>query len=168
MPGDFIRLKDGTDFVERTKMEGGPVDPFAQRGYNKRAETKLHNYTDKTGREFFEAAFPWHLLEEIDSQMHARGRLLGFGKDWTIARGDVIGFLGYNFAILVFHSGGPKEDLLLSEGKGNYLDSLFQPANLGQFGFTIYHLLPHVDARARVADVWGCNRRVRLDQKTHK
>ena len=54
---------------------------------------------------------------------------------------DVIGFLGYNFAILVFYTGGPKKDLWLSEGTGNYLDSLFLPANLGQFSFTYFHFL---------------------------
>ena len=73
--------------------------------------------------------------------MTARGRLLGFGKGWIATRGDVIGFLGYNFAILVYHIGGPKEDLRLSEGTGTYLDSLFLPANLGQFGFTYFHFV---------------------------
>ena len=60
---------------------------------------------------FFEALFPWHLLEDIASRMTPRGCLLGFGKDWIVTRGDVIiGFLGYIFAILVFHTGDPKED----------------------------------------------------------
>jgi len=73
--------------------------------------------------------------------MTVRGRLSGFGKDLTITRGDVTGFLGYNFAILVFITGCTKEDIRLSEGTGNYLNLLFQPANLGQFGFTYYHFL---------------------------
>ncbi len=32
--------------------------------------------------------------------MTAKGRLLEYGSDWSVSRGDVIGFLGYNFAIL--------------------------------------------------------------------
>jgi hypothetical protein len=58
VPGDIIRLKDGTDFVEWTKMEGRTVDLFVQRGYNKRADFKLHNYNEKNEREFFETVFP--------------------------------------------------------------------------------------------------------------
>ena len=45
-------------------MEGRTKDPFVQRGYNKRAEFKFHNYTEKIERKFFDAVFPWHLLEE--------------------------------------------------------------------------------------------------------
>ena len=81
MQGDIIRLNDGTDFVEWTKMEGRTVDPFVQRGYNKRAEFKLRNYIEKTEREFFEALFPWHLHVDIASRMTSWGRLLGFGED---------------------------------------------------------------------------------------
>ena len=62
--------------------------------------------------------FPWHLLPEIAALMTARGRLLGFGSEWIVTRGDLIGFLGINFANLIFHTGGPKEDLWLSEETG--------------------------------------------------
>ena len=61
---------------------------------------------------------------------------MGFGGDWTVTRGDVIGFIGLNFAILLFHTGGPKEDLWLNEVSGDYIQSLFLPANLGQYGIS--------------------------------
>ncbi len=57
--------------------------------------------------------------------MTTRGRLLGFGNEWTVTRGAVIGFLGVDFAVLLFHTGGPKEDLWLTEVTGNYIQSLF-------------------------------------------
>jgi hypothetical protein len=127
-------VKNGNSFVDWNKMEGRTVDPFVQKGYNRRAEFKLHNYTEKTERDFFEAMFPWETIPEIASLMTARGRLLGYGPDWSVSRGDVIGFLGYNFSVLIFHIGGPKEDLWLHESAGKYEDSIFSPANLGQFG----------------------------------
>jgi hypothetical protein len=72
--------------------------------------------------------------------MTARDRLLGFGSEWTVTRGDLIRFLGIHFVILVFHTGGPKEDLWLSEQIGAYLQSLFLPANLGQYGISYNNL----------------------------
>ena len=30
--------------------------------------------------------------------------MLGYGPEWSVSRGDVIGLLGYNFAILIFHT----------------------------------------------------------------
>jgi hypothetical protein len=48
-------------------MDDRSIDSSVQRGYNKRAEFKLHNYTEKTERKFFEAVFPWYLLEDIAS-----------------------------------------------------------------------------------------------------
>ncbi len=87
------------------------MDPFLQRGYNRRAEYKLHNYSEKTKLEYFESMFPWNLIAGIASLMTARGRLLAMGSEWVVTRGDVIGFLAYNFAILVFNNEGPKEDL---------------------------------------------------------
>jgi hypothetical protein len=71
--------------------------------------------------------------------MTARGRLLGLGPEWTVTNGDVIGFLAYNFAILVFHTEEPKEDIWLNETNSTYLDSLFVPPNLGQYGFSYAH-----------------------------
>ncbi len=66
--------------------------------------------------------------------MTTRDCLLGFGNEWTIITpGDVIDFLVVNFAIFLFHNGGLKEDLWMSDATGNYLQSLFMPANLGQY-----------------------------------
>ncbi len=96
--GDVILVKHGTSFVTWNKIEGRAVDPFVQRGYNRRVEYKMHNYTEKTKTKYFESMFPWHILPEIAALMTARGRLLGFGSEWTITRGDLIGFLGINFA----------------------------------------------------------------------
>ena len=83
-----------------------------------RAEFKLHNYTEKIKREFFESMFPWDLIPEIASLMTARGPRLGCGPVWSVSRGDVINFFGYNFAILIFHTRDPKEDLWLHESVG--------------------------------------------------
>ena len=116
-----IIAKDGTAFVRWEKMAGRTVDPFVQRGYNRRAEFKLHNHTEKKEIDYFESMFPWHLIPEIAALMTTRGCLLGFGGDWTVTRGDVIGFVGMNFAILLFHTGGPKEDLWLNEVSGDYI-----------------------------------------------
>ena len=96
-------------------MEGRTLYPFINRGYNRRTEFKMHNYGEKTERDYFELMFPWYLLAEITTLMTARDRLLGFGSEWVVTRGDVIGFLGFTFFILVLHTGGPKEELWLSE-----------------------------------------------------
>ena len=100
-----------------------------------RAYIKLYNYTEKTERDFFESMFPWVLIPGI-GLMTTKGRLLGCGPDWSVSHGDVIGFLGYNFAIHIFHTGGPKEDLWLHESIGKYVDSIFTPVNLGHFKMT--------------------------------
>ncbi len=48
----------------------------------------------------------------------------------------MIGILGLNFVIHLFHTGGPKEGLCLEEISGNYIRSLFLPANLEQYGIS--------------------------------
>ncbi len=103
-------------------MEDRNVDPFLQRGYNRGggAEYKLHNYTEKIERDYFESMFPLDLIMEIATLMTAHGRLLGLGSEWTVSNGDVIGFLAYNFAILMFHTEGPMGDLWLSETTSTY------------------------------------------------
>ncbi len=166
---DTIRAKDGTGFVTWNKMEGRNVDPFVQRGYNRRAEFKMHNYTEKTESDYFESMFPWHLLPEIAALMTARSRLVGFGSEWNVTHGDLIGFLCINFAILVFHTGGPKEDLWLSiEETGAYFRSLFLPANLGQYGRDLLQRLHTVNARVRASNVRRCCRPVRPHSKIHR
>ncbi len=48
-------------------------------------------------------------------------------NELLVTRGDVIGFLAYNFTTLVFQNEGQKEDLWLSESTSPYVDSLFMP-----------------------------------------
>jgi len=58
----IILVKNGNSLVEWNKMEGRILDPFLQKSYNERAEFKLHNYTEKIEREFFESVLPMDLL----------------------------------------------------------------------------------------------------------
>ena len=129
--GNVIISKYGTVFVRWDKMAGRTFDPFIHRGFNRRAEFKLYNYTEKKEIDYFESMFPWHLIPEVATLMTSRGCLLGFGSEWTVTRGDVIGFLGLNFAILLFHNGGPKKDLWLAEVFTKLYSVTFLPANLG-------------------------------------
>jgi hypothetical protein len=76
---NIICIKNGYFYVEWTKMERRTVDPFVQKGCNKRAEFKLHNYIEKSDRAYFEAMFPWDLIPKIVSLMAARERVLGYG-----------------------------------------------------------------------------------------
>ncbi len=117
--------KTARPFARWEKMAGRTVDPFVQRGFNKRTEFKLHNYTEKNEIDYFDFMPSWHLIPEFATLMTARGCLLGFGSEWDITRGEVIGFLFLNYAILLFHTGGPKEDLWLEEVSGNCIQTLF-------------------------------------------
>jgi hypothetical protein len=57
--------------------------------------------------------------------MIAQGCLLRFGSEWIVTRSDVVGNLGLNFDILLFHTGGPQEDFWLDEVSLNYIQSFF-------------------------------------------
>jgi hypothetical protein len=85
--GNFILAKDGTAFVRWEKMSGHTVNPFVQRGFNRRAEFKLHNYTEKREIDYFESMFPWHLIPKIATLMTTRDYLLGFDSEWVVTRG---------------------------------------------------------------------------------
>jgi hypothetical protein len=68
------------------------------------------------------------------AEMTSKGVELGFVSSWLVTHGEVWRFLGYNMAIMVLHSGGPKEDLWLQENNAKYEDAVFAVPNLGQYG----------------------------------
>ena len=113
---------------------GRTVDPFAQRGYNRRAVFNLHNFTEKFELEFFEACFPSEMVPEIADMISKRGRDLGFGPTWEVSPGMAWLFLAYNFCVLAIHTGGPKEDLWLRPGDKKFEEAFYLCADLGQYG----------------------------------
>jgi hypothetical protein len=56
---------------------------------------------------------------------------LGLGSSWAVTHGEIWRFLGYNMAIMVLHSGGPKEGLQLQEANAKYEDVAFEAQDLG-------------------------------------
>jgi len=81
LDGNVIISKDGTAFGKWNKMAGRTIDPFVKRGFKRRAELKLHNYTEKKEIDYFESMFPCHLIPKIATLMIARDCLLGFGSE---------------------------------------------------------------------------------------
>ena len=68
--------------------------------------------------------------------MTTAGCALGFGSGWFVSPGEVWQFVGYNLALMLLHTGGPKEDLWLKSGAAKYDGSLFVADDLGQHGLT--------------------------------
>ena len=129
--GDVMKLRNGQEW---RKGAGRTVDPFMQRGYQQRAKLRLPGSTEKNEMEYFLACFPKHLIETIAQIMTHNGRTLQFGTSWTVTPGEVYTFFGYNIAILLLHTGGPKQDLWISGGDMKYEGALFLPPDLGQYG----------------------------------
>jgi hypothetical protein len=59
----------------------------------------------------------------------------------AVTPGEVWRFLGYNMAIMLLHSGGPKEDLWLKEANSKYEEALFTAPNLGRYGLDYSHFV---------------------------
>ena len=117
------------------KGQGRTVDPFAKDGYKAPAVLKLHRYMDESELAYLLACFPSSLVNQIASLMTKRGRdVLGFGAAWEVTPGEVYLFLGYNIAILILHTEGPKAHLWMKPGDPKYRDALFMAPDLGQFG----------------------------------
>ena len=53
-----------------------------------------------------------------------------------MSRGDVWQFLGYNLAVMLLHTRGPKEDLWMPAKDPKYDGALFVVADLGQYGMS--------------------------------
>eukprot|EP00873_Tetraselmis_striata_P027200 jgi/Tetstr1/447464/TSEL_003721.t1 len=66
----------------------------------------------------------------------AKVKVLGFGSGCNVSIGEAWRFLGSNLAILISHSGGPKEDCWLEAGSEKYKDIVFLPPDLGRFELT--------------------------------
>ena len=115
---------------------GRVVDPFLRSGYKDRAKFNLHNYTEATELQFFTKCFPYGEIEDMATEMTRNGLELGFGVGWSVSPGDIWQFLGYNMAMMLLHTGGPKEDLWLKSGASKYEGSVFVPPDLGQYGLT--------------------------------
>eukprot|EP00873_Tetraselmis_striata_P044287 jgi/Tetstr1/464551/TSEL_009308.t1 len=98
------------------------------------AAFKLHGHTEKPVLDYFSACFPAGLVEDIAASMTRRGRELGYGALWEVTSGEFWMFLAYNMAILIIHSGGPKEDLWLKPGNEKYHGAFFTAPDLGQYG----------------------------------
>ena len=131
---DTITLKGG---MKWTTDKGRTVDPFLQRGYQRPAIFKLHNFTEKQEVDYFGACFPMDLIQQIAELMTRRGRNeLQLGSSWEVTRGEVYTFLGYQLAVLIFHTGGPKQDLWLEAGGQKYKEALFSSPDLGKYGIT--------------------------------
>jgi hypothetical protein len=128
--GDVLDLNG----VKWKKGAGRNVDPFRVRGWNRPAELRLFNYTERKEVDYFQACFPSDLVTQIAEATTLRGQQLGLGHAWKVTPGEIWQFLGYNLAVMLFHTGGPKADLWLSEGGEKYREALFAGPNLGQYG----------------------------------
>ena len=128
--GDTLKVGE----MEWRKNQGRTIDPYRAQGHNRPAAFKLHAYTEKTELDYFLAAFPSDLVPELAVCMTEYGQELGFGASWEVTVGEVWRFLGYNMAIMLLHTGGPKKDLWLEKGSGKYQGALFNAPDLGQYG----------------------------------
>ena len=107
------------------KNQGRTIDPSKAHGHARPAAFKLYCYTEKSELDYFMAVFPSHLIAEIAVGMTDRGGLLGFGSTWEVSVGEAWRFIGYNMAIMVLHTWGPKEDLWLDNDNKKYDGALF-------------------------------------------
>ena len=131
--GSVIKMANGQVWK---KGVGRTVNPFLQRGYRQGAKLRLPGCTEKNEMEYFLACFPKHLIEMIAQLMTQKGRTLQFGTSWIVTPGEVYTFFGYNVAIMLLHTGGPKQDLWLASGDINYDGALFLAPDLGQYGLS--------------------------------
>eukprot|EP00873_Tetraselmis_striata_P044466 jgi/Tetstr1/464730/TSEL_009477.t1 len=92
--------------------------------------------SEKSEQDYFELCFPSNLLPDIAAGMTAKGKVLGFGSGRSVLVGVAWRFLGYSLAILISHSGGPKEDCWLEAGREKYKNVFFLAPDLGRFGLT--------------------------------
>ena len=130
---NIIKMKNGQKW---SKGVGRTVDPFLQRGYHQNAKLRLPGCTEKNEMEYFLACFPKHFINSIAQLMTQKGRSLLFGTSWTVTPGEVYSFFGYNIAIMLLHTGGPKQDLWLADGDSKYEGALFLAPDLGQYGIS--------------------------------
>ncbi len=122
---EFIHVKEGHAFVDWKKMEGHTIKPFLKRGYNRRAEYKLHNYTEKTTLEYFESMLPWNQITNIATLITARGQLLAMKSEWVVTRGDVIGFLAFKFSIIMYSTMKAKRRIYGLTNRYQLMSTLF-------------------------------------------
>ena len=130
---NVLKMRDGQVWK---KGVGRTVDPFLQKGYQHAARLRLPGSTEKNEMEYFLACFPRDLITEISELMTIKGRQLQFGLGWEVTPGEVYTFLGYNVAILLLHTGGPKQDMWLGQGDSKYDGAFFLAPDLGQYGLS--------------------------------
>jgi len=117
--------------------QGRTIDPsLSGVGFHGCDRFRLHNFTEKSEQDYFELCFPSNILPDIAAGMTAKGKVLGFGSGWSVLVGEAWRFLGYSLAILISHSGGPKEDCWLEAGIEKYKNVFFLAPDLGRFGLT--------------------------------
>jgi len=117
--------------------QGRTIDPsLSGVGFHGCDRFRLHNFTEKSEQDYFELCFPSNLLPDIAAGMTAKGKVRGFGSGWSVLVGEAWRFLGYSLAILISHSGGPKEDCWLEAGIEKYKNVFFLAPDLGRFGLT--------------------------------
>lgn len=68
--------------------------------------------------------------------MTNQGRGLGYGSSFEVSPAEVWQFLGLNMYILVFSTGGPKEDFWEGADSLKYRGAVFVGHNLGQYGIS--------------------------------
>ena len=122
--------------VRWKKREGRQIDTLSTNGYQRPPLYKLHAFTEKAELDYFHSFFPCDLIHDIVQSMTLNGRKLGFGATWEVTVGKFWLFMGYNLAILATHTGGPKEDLWLSDCHEKYGGCLWQPSDLGRYGLS--------------------------------
>jgi hypothetical protein len=76
------------------------------------------------------------MLETTGTEMLRRGLELGFGVGWEVTHGEVWQFFAYNIAILICHTGNPKEDMWLPPCTEKYKGAFHTAAVLGQCDLT--------------------------------
>lgn len=91
------------------KNDGRSVDPFGRKGYKQPAQFKLCTYTDGTKTDYL-YSFHCQLVNYIATIMTKRGHEQPkFGPYWEVMIPcEIYMFFGYNIAILIMHTGGPK------------------------------------------------------------
>eukprot|EP00873_Tetraselmis_striata_P009895 jgi/Tetstr1/430159/TSEL_019991.t1 len=115
------------------KIHGRSIDPFLTNGRQQVVAFKLHGHTEKPVLDYFSACFPAGLVEDIAASMTRCGSELCYGASWEVTSGEFWRFLAYNMAVLIIHSGGPKENLWLKPGYENH-GAFFTAPDPGQYG----------------------------------